>query len=110
MAQDDKSPTILSEHHAKLNRDIVVLESIVQLALESLQDFATLLSRLNTATHYAARGDVSDEDRRWVMGVVHLLGEECELDAQRRHETLRLSASRYWLTTYGGNARSPVWR
>ncbi|KVE34520.1 hypothetical protein [Burkholderia sp. BDU5] len=59
----DQSAATFGRRYGKLNRDIAILESIVQHAVEPLQDFATLFARI--IAHYATRAEMSTEDREW---------------------------------------------
>jgi len=85
-----------------LPRDIAVLESAVQSALESFQHVATHYSRLAAIARFGAHVEMRDEDRHYVLQAIRELTELGEEDLQRRHDALRLTASRYWLARYGG--------
>lgn len=87
-----------------LLRDIAVLESAVQSALESFHHVATHYSRLTAIARFALHVEMRDEDRRYVLQAIRELTELGEDDLQRRHDALRLTASRYWLARYGGEA------
>ncbi|WP_423381086.1 hypothetical protein [Burkholderia sp. LMG 32019] len=105
MTPEDKFPTAPNARDPMLPRDIAVLESAVQSALESFQHVATHYSRLTAIARFALHVEMSDEDRRYVLQAIRDLTELGEEDLQRRHDTLRLTASRYWLARYGGDVQ-----
>lgn len=104
MTPDDKIPTAHNARDAMLPRDIAVLESAVQSALESFERLAAHFTKLSAIARFALHAEMGDGDRRYVLQAMHELSEQGEDDLQRRHDALRLTASRYWLARYGGEA------
>ncbi|WP_420211388.1 hypothetical protein ACN8ZM_28335 [Burkholderia aenigmatica] len=108
MTPEDKFPTTPHSRDPLLPRDIAVLESAVQCALESFQHVAAHYSRLTAIARFAPHVEMRDEDRRYVLQKIRELTELGEEDLQRRHDALRMAASRYWRARYGGDANRSV--
>ncbi|MBU9203057.1 hypothetical protein [Burkholderia multivorans] len=104
MTPDDKFPTTHNGYDALLPRDIAVLESAVQSALESFERLTAHFTKLTAIARFALHIEMREEDRRYVLQAMKELSEQGEEDLQRRHDALRLTASRYWLARYGGEA------
>ncbi len=110
MTPDDKFPTAHSACDATLPRDIAVLETAVQSALESFERFAGHFAKLTAIARFALHVEMGEEDGRYVLQAMRELSEQGAEDLQRRHVALRLTASRYWLARYGGEANRPARR
>ncbi|MDN7430399.1 hypothetical protein CFB89_07710 [Burkholderia sp. AU16741] len=67
----------------------------VQGALESFERLMAHFTKLTAIARFALHAEMRDEDRRYVLQAMHELSEQGEEDLQRRHEALRLTASRY---------------
>ncbi|WP_186100901.1 hypothetical protein [Burkholderia gladioli] len=108
MTPDDKFPSASRAFDATLPRDIAVLETAVQSALESFEHLTGHFTKLTAIARFALQVEMGDEDRRYVLQAMRELSEQGEEDLQRRHDALRLTASRYWLARYGGEANRSV--
>ncbi|WP_186131962.1 hypothetical protein [Burkholderia gladioli] len=104
MTPDEKFPTAHLAFDATLRRDVAVLETAVQSALESFECLTGHFTKLTAIARFALQVEMGDEDRLYVLQAMRELSEQGKEDLQRRHDALRLTASRYWIARYGGEA------